>query len=91
MKKLIVALLVTIGIISMIGCSATPKTADKMYIEPAQLTEEEEKIAALLGLNTQQKIYDFEIDEDLSLRVQPTSYYSPLSGGTLGLTLTLNF
>lgn len=35
--------------------------------------------------------YDFEIDEDLSLRVQPTSYYSPLSGGTLGLTLTLNF
>ena len=35
--------------------------------------------------------YDFEINEDLSLHVQPTSYYSPLSGGTLGLTLTLNF
>ena len=73
MKKLIVALLVMIGIISMIGCSATPKTADKMYIEPAQLTEEEEKISALLGLNTQQKIYDFEIDDTVQ-SIQVNTY-----------------
>ena len=73
MKKLIVALLVTIGIISMIGCSATPKTADKMYIEPAQLTEEEEKIAALLGLDTQQKIYDFVLDETVQ-SIQVNTY-----------------
>ena len=73
MKKLIVALLVTIGIISMIGCSATSKTADKMYIEPAQLTEEEEKIAALLGLDTQQKIYDFVLDETVQ-SIQVNTY-----------------
>lgn len=73
MKKLIVALLVMIGIISMIGCSATSKTADKMYIEPAQLTEEEEKIAALLGLNTQQQIYDFVLDETVQ-SIQVNTY-----------------
>ena len=73
MKKLIVALLVMIGIISMIGCSATSKTADKMYIEPAQLTEEEEKIAALLGLNKQQQIYDFVLDETVQ-SIQVNTY-----------------
>ncbi|MEG0795392.1 MAG: DUF5683 domain-containing protein [Odoribacter sp.] len=35
--------------------------------------------------------YDFEIDDNLSLNVCPTSSYNPLSGGSLGLTLTLNF
>lgn len=35
--------------------------------------------------------YDFEIDDDLSFHIQPTSSYSPVSGGMIGLTLTLNF
>lgn len=35
--------------------------------------------------------YDFEIDDDLSFHIQPTSSYSPLSGGMIGLTLTFNF
>lgn len=35
--------------------------------------------------------YDFEIDEDLSLNIRPTSFFSPSSGGMVGLTLTLNF
>lgn len=35
--------------------------------------------------------YDFEIDDDLSFHIQPTSSYSPLCGGTVGLTLTFNF
>lgn len=35
--------------------------------------------------------YDFEIDDDLSLQVRPTTSYSPLGGGTVGLTLTFNF
>lgn len=55
MKKLIIIVLAIVGMISMVGCSDTKKTIDKMYIEPSQLTEEEEKIAALLGLNTQQQ------------------------------------
>ena len=40
MKKLIVTVLMMVGMISMVGCSDAPKTAEKMYIEPAQLTEE---------------------------------------------------
>lgn len=35
--------------------------------------------------------YDFEINEDLSLNVQPESFYTPAAGGMVGLTLTLNF
>ena len=73
MKKLMVVVLVTIGMISMVGCSDTPKTAEKMYIEPAQLTEEEEKIAALLGLNTEQRIFDFELDESVQ-SIQVNTY-----------------
>lgn len=35
--------------------------------------------------------YDFEIDDNLSLHWQPSAGYSPIGGGSLGLTLTLNF
>lgn len=36
--------------------------------------------------------YDFEIDEDLSMNVRPASSFNPLTGGgTVGLSLTLNF
>lgn len=63
MKKWIALILMITGVICMIGCSDTPETTDKMYIEPAQLTEEEEQIAALLGLNTKQRIFDFVLDE----------------------------
>ena len=62
-----------VGLLSMVGCSDIEKTAGKMYIEPAQLTEEEEKIAALLGLDTQQKIYDFVLDETVQ-SIQVNTY-----------------
>lgn len=35
--------------------------------------------------------YDFEINEDLSLNVQPGSFYTPAAGNMVGVTLTLNF
>lgn len=35
--------------------------------------------------------YDFEIDDNLSFHIQPSSSYSPVSGGSIGLTLTFNF
>ena len=73
MKKLIVLMLAMVGLLSMVGCSDIEKTAEKMYIEPAQLTEEEEKIAALLGLDTQQKIYDFVLDETVQ-SIQVNTY-----------------
>lgn len=73
MKKWIVTLLVMIGMISMIACSDISKNAKKMYIEPAQLTEEEEKIVALLGLNTEHCIFDFSLDESVQ-SIQVNTY-----------------
>lgn len=73
MKKWIVTVLMMIGMVSMVGCSDTPETVVKMYIEPAQLTEEEENIAALLGLNTEQRIFDFELDETVQ-SIQVNTY-----------------
>ena len=73
MKKLAVMVMAIVGMLSMVGCSDTEKTAEKMYIEPAQLTEEEEKIAALLGLDTHQKIYDFVLDETVQ-SIQVNTY-----------------
>lgn len=35
--------------------------------------------------------YDFEIDDDLSMSILPTTSYSPFSGGTIGVSLTFNF
>lgn len=59
MRRVLAFILAMIGMMGMVGCSDTPMSAEKMYIEPAQLTEEEEQIAALLGLNTKQRIFDF--------------------------------
>lgn len=73
MKKWIVTVLMMIGMISMVGCSDAHETVENMYIEPAQLTEEEEKIAALLGLNTEQRIFDFELDETVQ-SIQVNTY-----------------
>ena len=72
MKELIIIVSI-VGMLSMVGCSNTEKTVEKMYIESAQLTEEEEKIAALLGLNTQQQIYDFVLDETVQ-SIQVNTY-----------------
>ena len=59
--------------ICIMGCSDTPEKVNKMYIEPAQLTEEEEQIAALLGLNTKQRIFDFVLDETVQ-SIQVNTY-----------------
>lgn len=42
------------------GCSA--ETAPGMYIQPAELNEEEEAVAKLLGADTDQHIYDVVLD-----------------------------
>ena len=73
MKKWIALFFVITGVICMVGCSDTLESANKMYIEPAQLTEEEEKIAALLGLNTKQRIFDFVLDDTVQT-IQVNSY-----------------
>ena len=73
MKKLMVIVLAIVGMLSMAGCADTEKNEGKMYIEPAQLTEEEEKIASLLGLNTEQRIYDFTLEESVQ-SIQVNTY-----------------
>ena len=73
MKKWIVTLLVMIGMISIVACSDTEKSAEKMYIEPAQLTEEEKEIASLLGLNTEHRLFDFSLDESVQ-SIQVNTY-----------------
>lgn len=73
MKRFITLFLVTIGMICIMGCSQKNENADKMYIEPAQLTAEEEQIAALLGLNTKQRIFDFVLDDTVQT-IQVNSY-----------------
>lgn len=73
MKKLIVIVLAIVGMLSMAGCADKEKNEEKMYIEPAQLTEEEEKIASLLGLNTKQRIFDFIVDETVQ-SIQVNTY-----------------
>ena len=73
MKKWIITLVVMIGIISMIACLGAQKNEENMYIEPAQLTEEEKEIASLLGLNTEHRIFDFSLDESVQ-SIQVNTY-----------------
>lgn len=35
--------------------------------------------------------YDFEIDDNLSFSIRPSSSYSPVCGGSIGLALTMRF
>ena len=73
MKKLMVIVLAIVGMLSMAGCADTEKNEGKMYIEPAQLTEEEKEIASLLGLNTEHRIFDFSLDESVQ-SIQVNTY-----------------
>ena len=49
------------------------ESTSKMYIEPAQLTEEEENIAELLELNTKYRIFDFVLDDTVQ-SIQVNTY-----------------
>jgi len=73
MKRLKSLFLLITAMICIMGCSDTTEKVNKMYIEPAQLTEEEEQIAALLGLNTKQRIFDFVLDETVQ-SIQVNTY-----------------
>lgn len=73
MKKWIAVLLVITAMLGVLGCAGTKEQQGKMYIEPAELTQEEEKIAALLGLNTKHRIFDFVLDEKVQ-SIQMNTY-----------------
>lgn len=58
MKK-IIALLALLALV-LSGCTA--EAAPEMYIEPAQLSEEEAAVAKLLGADTDQHLFDVVLD-----------------------------
>lgn len=62
------------------GCTAAPKAEKQpgMYIEAAQLSQEEKKLADLLGANTGQEIFDFSLDD--SVRSMRISAYELIDG-----------
>lgn len=59
MKKLLAFLMMLVLLVPLTAC----KSDQGPYIEPAQLNEDEKAIAGLLGLNTEQRIYDFVLDD----------------------------
>lgn len=81
--SIILALLLAAAGLS--GCTSMQKAEKQpdMYIEAAQLSQEEKKLADLLGANTGQKIFDFSLDD--SVRSMRINTYE-LSGGTWTLT-----
>ncbi len=64
MKKISIGIVAVVMAILLAACGATPKKPD-MYIEKARLTEQESKIAELLGAKDGQLIYDFVLDSSV--------------------------
>lgn len=85
MKKAITGIFILILTVCIVGCSTTTKKP-RMYIEEAQLTEQEESIVELLGANTGQVIYDFKLDKNVK-SMQVNTYrlidgtWAPITGG----------
>ncbi|MCD8192568.1 MAG: hypothetical protein LUD55_07245 [Oscillospiraceae bacterium] len=68
MKRILSLLVCVVLIFSLSACAED--NSKQMYIEAAQLTEEEQNIAELLGLNQEHLIYDFSLDDTVkSMRI----------------------
>lgn len=61
MKRAWAMLLSVLLIFTLSAC--TQSNTHQMYIEEAQLTEEEQNIANLLGVNQDYRLYDFKLDD----------------------------
>ncbi|KPU45273.1 hypothetical protein OXPF_11650 [Oxobacter pfennigii] len=85
MKKIITGIIAVIFIFSLSACSSSVKKPS-MYIEKAELSQQEENIAKLLGDNNDQLIYDFKLDDTVK-SVQINTYklidgkWKMISGG----------
>ena len=58
MKKI----LALCALMALVLCGCGAEAAPPMYIQPAELTEEEEAIAKLLGADTEQHLFDVVLD-----------------------------
>lgn len=66
MKRKLSILLSFILVLLLCACQSA-QSESEMYIEPAKLTEEELAISKLLGLNAEQRILDFKVDETVQV------------------------
>lgn len=76
MKRARTCMLILFLALLLCACGGEQKPA--MYIEPAQLTEEETDIVNLLGINQGQRIFDFKVDE--TVQVMNISVYELVDG-----------
>lgn len=73
MKKALLLLMAALMLPALSACAgeARQDREPEMYIEPAQLNEDEEKMAQLLGGMDGQHIFDFSVDDSVqSLRIK---------------------
>lgn len=75
MKQFLDRIMVFGILIMLMGLTACNQTPQKpgMYIEKAELTGQEENLAKLLGVNENQRIYDFRLDDTVQT-VQVNTY-----------------
>lgn len=72
MKRIVISIIAVVMTLSLVACGNTAKKP-AIYIEKAQLSEQEESIAKLLGANSEQLIYDFKLDNNVK-SVQINTY-----------------
>lgn len=82
-QKAFCILLLCGAIFSLFACNSDEET---MYIEPAQLSTEEENMGKLLGLDTDHVIYDFALEDgvqamEVSTYVLNDGKWDMISGG----------
>lgn len=53
---------VLVALLALVLCGCTAQVAPGMYIQPAELNEEEEAVAKLLGADTDQHLFDVVLD-----------------------------
>lgn len=84
MKK---RLLACLWILTLLLSACHREAAPEMYIEPAQLSAEEQALGDLLGMDSSHRIFDFQLDEGVQ-SIQVTSYelidgqWAHMGGGT---------
>lgn len=70
MKRILTICILAAFLLALMGCEAQKPA---MEVSPAQLTAEEESIASLLGADTNQKLFDFTVD-DSAQTIQINTY-----------------
>ncbi|MBQ4553332.1 MAG: hypothetical protein IJA59_10330 [Clostridia bacterium] len=88
MKRLLLTAFSCLIIFTLLGCSAKKASALEMYIEPAQLSKEEQAIVNLLDAS-RARIFDFKLTDELKsahikvYRLEDGAWVPASGGGSL--------